>query len=78
MLTIESFIAVISLCVACFSLGYSIGKDSKTKNNRPSLANLAVILTLQMRTNRLSTVPFYNVILPLACEYVNIMISGYM
>ncbi len=31
MLTIESFIAVISLCVACFSLGYSIGKDSKTK-----------------------------------------------
>ncbi len=31
MLTIESLIAVISLCVTCFSLGYSIGKDSKTK-----------------------------------------------
>lgn len=31
MLTIESFIAVIGLCVACFSLGYSIGKDSRTK-----------------------------------------------
>ncbi len=28
MLTIESLIAVIGLCVACFSLGYSIGKDS--------------------------------------------------
>lgn len=35
MLTIEGLIAVISLCVACFGLGYSIGKDSKTKNNRP-------------------------------------------
>lgn len=31
MLTIESLIAVIGLCVACFSLGYSVGKDSKTK-----------------------------------------------
>ena len=31
MLTIESLIAVISLCVTCFGLGYSIGKDSKTK-----------------------------------------------
>lgn len=31
MLTIESLIAIISLYVACFSLGYSIGKDSKTK-----------------------------------------------
>ncbi len=31
MLTIESLIAVISLCLTSFSLGYSIGKDSKTK-----------------------------------------------
>ncbi len=31
MLTIESLIAVISLCVTCFSLGYSLGKNSKTQ-----------------------------------------------
>ena len=31
MLTIEGLIAVISLCIACFSLGYSIGKNSKTQ-----------------------------------------------
>ena len=37
MLTIESLIAVISLYLASFSVGYSIGKDSKTKNNRPSV-----------------------------------------
>lgn len=30
MLTIESFISVISLCIACFSLGYTFGKrDTK-------------------------------------------------
>lgn len=29
MLTIEGLIAVISLCIACFSLGYSIGRNSK-------------------------------------------------
>ena len=31
MLTIDSLIAVISLCLTCFSLGYSIGKNSKTQ-----------------------------------------------
>lgn len=32
MLTIESLIAVISLCIACFSLGYTFGKrDGKTQ-----------------------------------------------
>ena len=31
MLTIESLIAVISLGLTCFSLGYSIGKNSKTQ-----------------------------------------------
>lgn len=32
MLTIEELIAVISLCIACFSLGYSIGeRESKTQ-----------------------------------------------
>ena len=31
MLTIEGFIAVISLCVGCFSLGYVIGRNSKTQ-----------------------------------------------
>ena len=32
MLTIESLIAVISLCIACFTLGYTFGKrDGKTQ-----------------------------------------------
>lgn len=32
MLTIESLIAIISLCITCFSLGYTFGKrDSKTQ-----------------------------------------------
>ncbi len=32
MLTIEGLIAVLSLCVGCFSLGYAIGrKDNKTQ-----------------------------------------------
>lgn len=28
MLTIEGLIAVVSLCVTCFSLGYSFGKSN--------------------------------------------------
>ena len=31
MLTIESLIAVISLCATFFSLGYSLGRNSKTQ-----------------------------------------------
>lgn len=31
MITISDFIAVISLCVAFYSLGYSHGKSSKTQ-----------------------------------------------
>ena len=31
MLTIEALIAIISLCLTCFSLGYSFGKNSKTQ-----------------------------------------------
>lgn len=32
MLTIEGLIAVISLCVGCFSLGYAIGRnDNKSQ-----------------------------------------------
>ena len=29
MLTLEGFIAVISLCVGCFALGFAIGKTQK-------------------------------------------------
>ena len=29
MLTLEGFIAVIGLCIACFSLGYVFGRNSK-------------------------------------------------
>ncbi len=31
MLTIEGLIAVISLCMTSFSLGYSLGRNSKTQ-----------------------------------------------
>ena len=42
MLTIESLIAVLSLCIACYSLGYNRGKhDAKTENDRPKPVNLS-------------------------------------
>jgi hypothetical protein len=31
MLTLSDFIAVLSLCITCFSLGYAIGHSNKTK-----------------------------------------------
>ena len=31
MLTLSGLIAVTSLCITCFSLGYSVGRNSKTK-----------------------------------------------
>lgn len=33
MLTIESLITVISLCLTCFSLGYSLDRNSKTQKD---------------------------------------------
>ncbi len=59
MLTIEGQIAVISLCLTCFGLGYTIG-NHKTQNNRPVLRKQAVILVIILFqwTNRLSVAPF--------------------
>ena len=34
MLTIEGLIAVLSLCVACFSLGYAIGRNDSNKTQK--------------------------------------------
>lgn len=31
MITIDSLMAIISLCITCYSLGYSVGKNSKTQ-----------------------------------------------
>ena len=31
MLTIEGLIAVIALCITCFSLGYNLGRNQKTQ-----------------------------------------------
>ena len=42
MMTMEDLIAIISLVLTAFGLGYTIGSNN-TKNNRPSLTNLAVI-----------------------------------
>ena len=46
MLTTELFITIISLCITCFALGYTVGSKSndKTQNDRPVLRNLAIIL----------------------------------
>ena len=48
MLTLGEFIAVISVCIACFSLGYKLGRDNSihrrmlrmNRNSRPGLAKL--------------------------------------
>lgn len=39
MLTVDTLIAVLSLCLTSFGLGYAIGSNGSktTKNNRPSL-----------------------------------------
>ena len=34
MMTLEGFIAVISLAVACFSLGYAIGRKDNNKTQK--------------------------------------------
>lgn len=41
MLTTELFIAILSLCLTCFALGYTIGSKSKkqTQKGRPSPVN---------------------------------------
>ena len=41
MLTTELFIAIISLCITCFALGYAVGSKSndKTQKKPPSLIN---------------------------------------
>lgn len=46
MLTTELFIAIISLCLTCFALSYTVGSKSKkqTQKDRPRLTNLAVFL----------------------------------
>lgn len=42
MLTIESLIAVISLCLTCFSLvAIRLVRIARHKNNRPSIANFS-------------------------------------
>ena len=45
MLTIEGLIAVISLCLTSFGLGYTIGRH---KNNRPVLRKQAVIFVIKL------------------------------
>ena len=59
MLTIEGLIAVISLCVTCFGLGYAIGsKDNdKTQKQPPQSGKLSGYLSDCFRANRLSAVP---------------------
>ncbi len=34
MLTLEGLIAVISLCVGCFSLGYAVGRNDNYKTQK--------------------------------------------
>lgn len=34
MLTTELFIAIVSLCITCFALGYNLGSKSNTKTQK--------------------------------------------
>lgn len=45
--TYDIVIHIFGFAFACFSLGYALGKDIGTKNDRPRLTNCAVILTNQ-------------------------------
>ncbi len=35
MLTITDLMAVLGFAITCFAFGYSVGRNSKAKNNRP-------------------------------------------
>ena len=37
MLTTELFIAIISLCITCFNLGYTVGSKSKNKHQKTAM-----------------------------------------
>ena len=37
MLTTELFIAIISLCLTCFALGYTVGSKGKKKHKKTAL-----------------------------------------
>ena len=63
MLTTELFIAIISLCITCFALGYTVGSKSNDKTQKlpPGPAKLGgYFITNNIRTNRLSVAPLYN------------------
>lgn len=62
MLTISDLIAVLSLCLTTFGLGYSIGKSNRYKNNRPEPENLSGYLHKYNQTNRLSVALLYTAI----------------
>ena len=45
MLTLEGLIAVIALCLTCFALGYTFGKDStqKRRQDRGKFSDVLVV-----------------------------------
>ena len=59
MLTLEGLIAVLSLCIGCFSLGYAIGSrdNDKTQKQPPRSGKLTGYFCFKLTGNRLSAVP---------------------
>ena len=73
MLTTDIFIAITSLCITCFALGYAVGSKSndKTQKNRPCLTNFGgFFITNKYQANRLSVALLYVycIIIPLSCQ----------
>ena len=59
MLTLEGLIAVIALCLTCFALGYTFGKDS-TQKRRQDLVSLATFFVDKILPgHRYRQHPFY-------------------
>ena len=60
MLTMQGLIAVLSLCLTSFGLGYAFGKDTDKTQKQPPCPDKTVtaIADYHIRANRLSVAPF--------------------
>ena len=57
-MSIEQFISVFSLIIACIALGYTIGKDINNKQKQPPTSGkLSGYFIAINQANRLSVVP---------------------
>ena len=71
MLTLEGLIAVIALCLTCFALGYTFGKDS-TQKRRQDLVSLATFFVDKILPgHRYRQHPFYIQMITFENDVVN-------